>query len=309
LNELEVHFMARVAFLFPGQGAQTVGMGKSLCETLPAARQLYESAAQILGFDLLDVCANGPADKLNATDVSQPAIYVASLAALESIKAIDATTVAACQATAGLSLGEYTALTFAGALSFEDGLRVVRARGQAMQAAAESHPGGMLSILGLAREDVEAICQEASQTGLIQLANLLCPGNIAISGDQKALTAAEQLIESRGGKAVKLAVAGAFHTPLMKPADERVASALAEVSLRKPRIPIWSNVDAKPHEDPSEIRELLVRQVVSPVLWEETTRGLLVAGFGRFFEIGPGRVLAGLLKRVDRKVGCTNVAA
>ncbi len=301
--------MPRVAFLFPGQGAQAVGMGKALCESLPAARRLFDEASGVLGFDLLDVCVHGPAEKLNATDVSQPALYVASLAALESLRASDPAAVAACAGTAGLSLGEYTALTFAGALDFADGLRVVQRRGRAMQAASEASPGGMMSILGLEREQVQAICAEASEAGLIRPANLLCPGNIAVSGERAALTAAERLVEAKGGRVVRLAVAGAFHTALMKPADEQLAEALHGVALRTPRVPVWSNVDAKPHTDPEEIRQLLVRQVLSPVLWEETVRNLLADGFDKFYEIGPGRVLAGLLKRVQRKVDCTNVAA
>ena len=259
--------MPRIAFLFPGQGAQFVGMGKSLCESLPTAKQPFDSASSILGFDLLDLCANGPAERLNATDVSQPAIYVASLAALESLKVSEPAAVSECAATAGLSLGEYTALAFAGAASsFEDGLKIVRARGQAMQAAADAKPGGMMSILALERFQVESICDEAGSAGLIRIANLLCPGNIAVSGERAALTAAERLVEAKGGRVTRLAVAGAFHTALMKPADERLAEAIATARWQARASPIWSNVDAKPHTDPAEIRDLLVRQVVSPVL-------------------------------------------
>lgn len=284
-------------------------MGKALCESLPAAKQLFERAADALGYDLLSVCANGPAEKLNATDVSQPAIYVASLAALESLKATDPAAVDACAGTAGLSLGEYTALTFAGAVSFADGLRVVQARGRAMQAASDAHPGGMTSVLGLDRPDVEAICYAASSAGLVRVANLLCPGNVAVSGDQAGLAEVERLVAEKGARTVRLAVAGAFHTELMKPADDRVAEALEAIELKPPRVPVWPNIDARPHTDPAEIRGLLVRQVVSPVLWEETLRGLMAEGFDKFYEIGPGRVLAGLLKRVQRKVDCTNIAA
>ncbi|HEY1380160.1 MAG TPA: ACP S-malonyltransferase [Gemmataceae bacterium] len=301
--------MPRVAFLFPGQGAQTVGMGQALCQAVPAAKRLFDQAADIVGYDLLAVCTAGPAEKLNATDVSQPAIYVASLAALESLRASDPTAVEGCAGTAGLSLGEYTALTFAGALSFADGLRVVQARGRAMQAAADAQPGGMVSVLGLERAQVESICQAASGVGTIQVANLLCPGNIAVSGEQPALAEVERLVTEQGARTVRLAVAGAFHTDLMKPADEQLAAALSEVELKPPRVPVWSNVDAKPHTDPGETRQLLVRQVVSPVLWEDSIRGLMGDGFDKFYEVGPGRVLAGLLKRVQRKADCTNVAA
>lgn len=301
--------MPQTAFLFPGQGAQYVGMGQSLYESLPAAKQLFDQAGNILGFDLYSVCVNGPPEKLNATDVSQPAIYVASLAALESLRQSDSDVLQSCRAAAGLSLGEYTALTFTGALSFADGLRVVQARGRAMQAAAEAKPGGMLSILGMERPQVEAACGEAASAGLIQVANLLCPGNIAVSGELDALSAIASIVEKQGGRTVRLAVAGAFHTELMKPADEQLSHALGQVELKTPQIPVWSNVDARPHTDPSEIRNLLVRQVVSPVLWEDTVRGLLADGCDKFCEIGPGRVLAGLLKRVQRKSDCLNVPA
>lgn len=301
--------MAKTAFLFPGQGAQTVGMARTLCETLPPARQLFTQAASILGYDLLDVCVNGPAEKLNSTVVSQPALFVASLAALESLRQTDSATLESCSATAGLSLGEYTALVFAGALSFTDGLRLVQQRGQAMQAAADATPSAMVSVVGLEQPQVEELCAKARSEGLIKLANLLCPGNIVVSGTMAAITALEKHAETAGARTIRLAVAGAFHTSLMKPADDILAAALAKVLLQAPRIPVWSNVDAQPHTDPQEIRGLLVRQVVQPVLWEQTLRGLLADGFDRFYEIGPGRVLAGLLKRVQRKIECTNVTA
>lgn len=301
--------MAQVAFLFPGQGAQSVGMCSQLCQKLPAARQLFDEARDVLGCDLADVCQNGPAERLNATDVSQPAIFVASLAALESLKATDPTAVNACAGTAGLSLGEYTALVFAGAMSFRDALRVVKRRGEAMQAAAEATPSGMVAVLTLDRDKVEAICEQARAAGPVRVANLLCPGNTVVSGSLAACAAVEKLASEAGGTAKRLAVAGAFHTELMRPADEAVAAALADVEVRPPRIPVWSNVDAKPHTDPDEIRRGLVRQVVEPVLWEQTVRELLAAGFDRFYEIGPGRVLAALLKRVLRKAECVNVSA
>jgi len=301
--------MARIAFLFPGQGAQSVGMGKALCESLPAARRLFEEASSILGYNLLELCVSGPAERLDATAVSQPAIFVASLAALESLKASSPALLSEVVATAGLSLGEYTALVFAGALDFADGLRVVQQRGQAMQAAADASPGGMVSILGLEQPGVEELVRQASQEGLLQIANLLCPGNIAVSGAKPACDAVEKLASEGRAKTVRLAVAGAFHTPLMKPADEKLAQALGRVTLRPPTVPVYSNVDAKPHTDPEEIRSLLVRQVVQPVLWEQTLRGLLEAGCDRFYEIGPGRVLAGLLKRVQRKADMTNIPA
>jgi [acyl-carrier-protein] S-malonyltransferase len=299
--------MSQVAFLFPGQGAQYVGMGKQLRETLPAAQSLFAQAAEILGYDLAAVCADGPADKLNSTAVSQPAIFVTTLAALEALRASDPAVFDQVRATAGLSLGEYTALVFAGALTFRDGLRVVQKRGEAMQAAADATPSGMVSVVSLDQAKVEELCAAARSLGTVAIANLLCPGNVVVSGVKAALEEVARLAEAAGGRAVRLAVAGAFHTAIMKPADEALAAALADVEIRPPRVPVWSNVDAQPHTDPAEIRQLLVRQVLRPVLWEQTMRNLLAAGIDRFYEIGPGRVLAGLLKRVQRKVECVNI--
>ena len=298
--------MARVACLFPGQGAQSVGMGKAMLETVPAARALFDEAREIVGYDLAEVCLHGPKDKLDSTAISQPAIFVGSLAALEALKESDGEAVSDCVAAAGLSLGEYSALVFAGALSFRDGLQLVQQRGQAMQAAADATPGGMVSIIGWEQPQVEAVVNAAQSEGYLAIANFLCPRNIVISGAKAACAKAQKLAEEQGAATVALAVAGAFHTPLMKPADEQLAKALEQVEFRSPRIPVWSNVDAARHTDPAEIRKLLVRQLVSPVRWEETLRYLLALGVERFHEIGPGRVLAGLLKRLDRKKECRN---
>jgi [acyl-carrier-protein] S-malonyltransferase len=301
--------MTSTAFLFPGQGAQYVGMAGPLCASLPAARRLFDEAAEVLGYDLLAVCVGGPAERLNSTAVSQPAIFVASLAALEALRQSEPDAEKDAAAAAGLSLGEYTALVFAGALSFRDGLKVVRQRGEAMQAASDAQPGAMVAVLGPDQAAVEKLCDEARGGGVLQLANLLGPGNLVVSGDRPACDALEKSAEAAGARVVRLAVAGAFHTPLMKPADDRLAAALAAVAIRPPRLPVWSNVDARPHTDPDEIRGLLVRQVVSPVLWEQTLRGLFAAGVERFYELGPKRVLASTLKRVQRKADCRNVEA
>jgi [acyl-carrier-protein] S-malonyltransferase len=301
--------MPKIAFLFPGQGAQYVGMAQALCDSLPAARKLFDDAAGILGYDLLDVCVKGPKDRLDSTVVSQPAIYVASLAALESLRAQQPGVEADCVATAGLSLGEYTALAFAGAINFADGLRLVQARGQAMQAAADATPSGMVSVLLLPLDKVEELCVKARSAGTLQIANLLCPGNTVVSGAKAACDEMERLVAEVGAKTVRLPVAGAFHTAIMKPADQTLAAALEHASLQPAKIPVWSNVDAMPHIDPAEIRGLLVRQVLQPVQWEATMRGLLAVGVEKFYELGPGRVLAGLLKRVDRKIECVNVQA
>jgi [acyl-carrier-protein] S-malonyltransferase len=301
--------MPQIAFLFPGQGAQAIGMGRQLCETVPAARRLFDEAAEVLGYDLAAVCTEGPAERLNSTIVSQPAIFVSSLAALEAMKATQPDVVASCSGAAGLSLGEYSALVFAGAISFRDGLSVVRQRGEAMQAASDASPSGMVAVLGPDEAAVRDLCARARGDGVLEPANFLGPGNIVLSGNKNSCEALEKLAESAGARIIRLAVAGAFHTELMKPADEALARALAAVELRSPRLPVWSNVDAAPHTDPVEIRRLLVRQVVEPVLWEQTLRNLLAAGFDRFWEIGPGRVLAGTLKRVQRKAECYNIPA
>jgi [acyl-carrier-protein] S-malonyltransferase len=301
--------MPQVAFLFAGQGAQSVGMAQSLVETVPAARALFAEATEVLGYDLLAVCKDGPAEQLNSTAVSQPAIFVASLAALEALKQTDPAVAEQCVATAGLSLGEYTALVFAGVLSFRDGLALVQKRGQAMQAAADATPSGMVSVLLLDLPDVQAIVEQARSKGTIAVANLLCPGNTVVSGVAAACDEVERLVTERKGRCVRLAVAGAFHTAIMRPADQTLAAALAPLTLQTARVPVWSNVDAQPHTQPEEIRKLLVQQVLQPVRWEETLRGMLAQGVDLFYELGPGRVIAGLLKRIHRKAEVRNVTA
>ena len=302
--------MSNVAFLFPGQGAQAVGMAQQLIETAPEAKALFDQASEVLGYNLAELCISGPAETLNTTDHSQPAIFVASLAALESLKNENPELVSACSATAGLSLGEYTALVFAGVMSFEDGLRVVQERGLAMQAAAELTQSSMVSVVGLETDQVEKVVAEVRQEGeILQLANFLCPGNIVVSGHTEACGRLEEPANAEGARMVMpLTVAGAFHTPLMQPAVERLTAVLENVTLHAPRIPVVSNVDAAAHDDPEEIRQLLVQQVVSPVRWEDSMNKLLADGTEQFYEIGPGRVLRGLLKRIARKVPCENVS-
>ena len=302
--------MSKIAFLFPGQGAQTVGMGAELDRELPAVKALFDRAGEILGFDLRKLCFEGPADALEATDVSQPAIYVASLAALESLKATQPEIVDACAGAAGLSLGEYTALTFAGAIDFEDGIKLVRRRGQAMQAAAVATPSGMTSVLGLDESAVDELCRRVAPTGRLWKANLLGPGNIVVSGEAAALEQIGPIATELGAmKVVPLAVAGAFHSELMKPADDQLAEVLAQTPIKSPRVPVYSNVDAESHSEPDDIRKTLVAQVLQGVRWEESIRRMLADGYDTFYEIGPGRVLTGLLKRIDRKAPCTNIPA
>jgi len=301
--------MSKPAFLFPGQGAQTVGMGRVLIESAPQAKEVFDRAGQILGYDLLGICLNGPAEKLDSTVHSQPALFVTSMAALQWLKANKPDVYNSCQAAAGLSLGEYTALVFAGVMSFEDGLRVVQERGRAMQDASDAVPSGMVSILGLDADKIQKVCDDARAEGeVLQIANYLCPGNIVVSGHKGACERVADLATKAGAmKTIPLAVAGAFHTALMQPAVERLKKAISSVTLHKPRFPVIFNVDAHPHDDPNEIRELLVKQVVSPVQWEASIRKMLSHGHGPFWEVGPGRVLRGLLKRIDRKAEADGV--
>jgi [acyl-carrier-protein] S-malonyltransferase len=284
-------------------------MGRQLAEELPVARDLFSRADVILGYSLSDLCFAGPAEKLDSTEFSQPALFVCSLAALEKLKSESPELVADCPFTAGLSLGEYTALVFAEALTFEDGLKLVQERGRAMQQAAEATPSTMYSILGLELEQVFAVCEECRlPREVLQIANLLCPGNIVISGHVKSCEAAAAKAQELGAmRCIKLAVAGAFHTSLMEPAKQRLEQAVSRVQLNPPRRKILSNVDGLQHNSPDEIRQLLVRQLVSPVLWEKSMRELMRTGCDVFYEVGPGKVLRGLLKRIDRKANTFGV--
>jgi [acyl-carrier-protein] S-malonyltransferase len=286
-------------------------MGAAVYHEVSAAGWLFDRASQHLGYDLYKLCTEGPAEELDKTDRAQPALFVASLAALEKLRQDRPEVVDRCTAAAGLSLGEYTALVFAGVMDFEHGLKVVQARGEAMQAAAEVEFGGMVSILGLERDRVEELCHEARGDWTLEVANLLCPGNIVVSGTTTACERIVDLANAAGAmKVIPLAVAGAFHTPMMEPALERLKKVLENTRFHKARIPVVSNVDAKPHDDPEEIRELLIRQVCSPVLWEDSMWYMMrMMEIGQFYELGPGRVLTGLLKRIDRKVPCENIPA
>ncbi|MGI9515615.1 MAG: ACP S-malonyltransferase [Pirellulaceae bacterium] len=301
--------MANNAFLFPGQGAQSVGMGQQLCEQLPAARELFDRANDILGYDLANICFAGPKETLDATEHSQPALLVTSMAALEWLKQHDPEQIDQCSVAAGLSLGEYTAMVFADALSFEDGLKLVRERGLAMQAAADAQASGMVSVLGLESDKVAELCDAARQPNeILQIANYLCPGNIVVSGHVASCEKVAEVAEQFGAmRAIPLAVAGAFHTAIMQPAEERLAAALDAVEISPPRIPVVSNVDAEAHNDPNDIRQILVRQVCSPVQWHESMNQLLEQAVDLFFEVGNGRVLRGLMKRINRKAKCSGV--
>jgi [acyl-carrier-protein] S-malonyltransferase len=302
--------MSKIAFLFPGQGAQFVGMARELDQEFATVRTLFDRASELLELDLRRMCFEGPEGVLEATDVSQPAIFVASLAALESLKLSHPEVVAACQGAAGLSLGEYTALVFAGAMDFEAGLRVVRRRGQVMQAAAVATPSGMTSILGLDEPRIDELCRRIGPLGRLWKANLLGPGNIVVSGDRRALEHVESIATELGAlKVMPLAVAGAFHSALMKPADLQLAQVLDQTTISAPRLAVYANVDATPHGGLDDLRRRLIAQILQGVRWEDSMRRMLADGFDTFYEIGPGRVLTGLLKRIDRKVACTAIPA
>lgn len=306
-------FSSKTSFLFPGQGAQFVGMCADVVKEVPAAAALFEEASEILGYDLLEVCTEGPKEKLDSTVVSQPAIFVASMAAVEKLKQEEGGAEAVESATCamGLSLGEYSALCFSGALSFADGVKITKARGQAMQEASDAVDTGMVSVIGLSKEKVGDLCVMAAEKSGedVKIANYLCNGNYACSGTSAACAMVSELAkpEFKARMVVKLAVAGAFHTDFMAPAVGALQEVLGTVEIKKPRIPVISNVDAKAHSDPETIKELLATQVTSPVLWENTMDLMLESGFEQAYECGPGKVTAGILKRFDKTAPCTNV--
>ncbi len=293
-----------VGILFPGQGAQNIGMGRWLCENYPQARALYDTASEVLGYDLIALSQEGPEDKLNATEFCQPALFVVGMAAAEVLLSERPKLANKIKAAAGLSLGEYTAVCFAGGIQFKDAVRLVQRRGEAMQTASDAVQSGMASILGLDLEKVQAVCDECRQGDeVLQPANLLCPGNIAISGHISAIDRVEPVAQAAGAmKTVRLSVAGAFHTALMQSAVAKLGEALESIEIQDTRIPVYSNVDAAPHQSAAEIKNLLSRQVVNPVLWEASIRKMMDDGIEGFLEAGTGRVLQGTLKRIHRKL-------
>lgn len=295
--------MSKTALLFAGQGAQVVGMGKDLAEQFPAARGWFDRANQALGYDLSKVCFEGPEPELTKTENAQPGIFLVSWVAFDLLKA--RVPGLAFEATAGLSLGEFTALTAAGAMSFEDGLKVVRQRGRFMQEACDVTKGGMAAIIGLDESPTREVCEAAG----VSLANLNCPGQLVISGEAGAIAKACELAKAKGAKrALPLVVAGAYHSPLMASAQPKLRAALGAVKVVAPTLPVISNVTAQPHGGPAEIAERLVEQVTASVRWEASMRYLLAQGFTRFIELGPGTALSGFMKRIDKSVQMLNVA-
>lgn len=301
----------KTAFLFPGQGSQVVGMGRDVAQSFKAAAEIFARADEIVGYELSKICFEGPAEKLNTTIISQPAIFAASAASLEVLKTEPATSRLKPDVTAGLSLGEYTALYAAGAISFEDGLLLVQRRGQAMQAAADATEGGMVSIIGLDEEKVARICKEAGEGEVLAAVNFNCPGQIVVSGSKSACERAEKLATEYGAvKAVPLAVAGAFHTEMMSDAAEMLGKALDEGEIANPvRVKVIANIDAEFYESGQAVKKGLVKQLTCPILWQKCMERLFREGIENFYEIGPGRVLTGLMKRIDRKRKVVNISS
>ena len=293
------------AFVFPGQGSQFVGMGKDLYESNATAKQLFDKADEILGFKITDIMFSGTDDELKQTKVTQPAVFLHSVISALCMEIGEEPSM-----VAGHSLGEFSALVYSGALSFEDGLRLVAARANAMQKACEANPGTMAAIIALPDDKVEEICAEVSKDGKVVVpANFNCPGQLVISGEVDAINEACERMKAAGAKrALPLKVGGAFHSPLMQPAKEELQEAIEGTNFSTPKCPVYQNVDAKPHTNPAEIKANLIAQLTSSVRWTESVKNMIADGADDFTECGPGKALQGMIARIDRNVAAHGVA-
>jgi [acyl-carrier-protein] S-malonyltransferase len=297
-----------IGFLFPGQGAQSVGMMADIVAASPAAKAVFDQADAALGFSLSQMCFAGPEERLNATDINQPAIFVSSIATLAAMKESLGDRMPAPAMMAGLSLGEYTALCAAGAIDFAAALKLVARRGRLMQEASDAAPSGMVAILGLDDVKIDELCAAAANGGILAPANYLCPGQTVVSGHAASCAKAVELAPKMGASgAIPLKVAGAFHSALMQSAADKLAPVMEATAVGQPALPVVSNVDAVPHCCPGSIKGKLIAQVTGPVKWAQSVQFMLDNGCDAFYEIGPGRVLAGLMKRISRRMPVTNV--
>lgn len=296
--------MGKIAFLFSGQGAQYVGMGKDLCEKYQEAKSVFELSNQACGFDITGLCFHGPQEDLNLTENTQPAILTTSVAVMEVLKKEGIIP----DVVAGLSLGEYSALVCSGALSLEEAVPLVKKRGKYMQEAVPEGVGGMAAIVGLDRETVFSVCEEAKEDGVVEAANFNCPGQIVLAGEHSALDKAIEIATGKGAKmAMKLPVSAPFHSSMLQPASDKLKEELEEIQIRPLLIPLISNVDADYVSCHEEVKPKLIHQVVSPVKWEDSIRRMIDDGVDTFIEVGPGKALTGFIKKIDRKLNYMNV--
>jgi len=297
------------AIIFPGQGAQFEGMGRDWCDAFSVAKATFAEASELLGFSLEEACWSS-GDKVNRTDIAQPGILVTSVAVIRVLEAEAGLDRSGAAMTAGLSLGEYTALWCAGSLSFADAVKLVRLRGSAMQDAAEQIPSGMLSLMGGDEEKATAIAKVGAEKGICSVANLNAPGQVVISGEHAALDAAAEVARDHGvRRARKLVVAGGFHSECMRPAADRLAAALNDVEFKTPNVPFVTNVTGKPSSDPKELSQNLAEQVCAPVRWEASMRWALEQGIKSFLEPGPGAILAGIMRKIDPEAEVRSAAS